>query len=187
MLKKSFRFYNTKYDSPEWHHLKELHLDKQPFCTECQSTFDLQVDHIFEHKNDPELFWDENNLQTLCLRCHAHKSSLENIFTHSKQGYYLINLKNNNDIFLKIKSYESFFNNRKETIKRVLEEVPQNSNLSIGIQDLSLNDICYLIFALIWFYKAKPDKIKLDRNLNKNTLNTLSKWLHFKNLKFEIT
>lgn len=36
------------------------------------------ADHIKEHKGDPVLFWDEDNLQSLCKRHHdSDKQSFE--------------------------------------------------------------------------------------------------------------
>lgn len=38
----------------------------------------LVADHKQPHRGDPRLFWDKNNLQTLCKSCHdKHKQSLE--------------------------------------------------------------------------------------------------------------
>jgi 5-methylcytosine-specific restriction endonuclease McrA len=41
-------------------------------------TLSTVVDHIRPHKGDVALFWDSNNLQTLCTGCHnAGKQSIE--------------------------------------------------------------------------------------------------------------
>ena len=32
------------------------------------------VDHIVPHRGDPKLFWDPDNWQTLCKRCHDKKT-----------------------------------------------------------------------------------------------------------------
>lgn len=34
-----------------------------------------EVDHIKPHKRNPELFWNPDNLETLCRVCHARKTS----------------------------------------------------------------------------------------------------------------
>lgn len=47
---------------------------KQPFCQKCETTFNLQIDHIIEHQNNLQYFLDPNNLQTLCIRCHSQKT-----------------------------------------------------------------------------------------------------------------
>jgi 5-methylcytosine-specific restriction enzyme A len=35
------------------------------------------VDHIKAHKGDPALFWDEGNMQPLCLACNSRKAVAE--------------------------------------------------------------------------------------------------------------
>ena len=36
------------------------------------------VDHIKPHRGDAELFWDRDNLQSLCHSCHSkHKTNIE--------------------------------------------------------------------------------------------------------------
>jgi 5-methylcytosine-specific restriction protein A len=32
------------------------------------------VDHIRPHRNDPELFWNSENFQSLCVQCHSIKT-----------------------------------------------------------------------------------------------------------------
>lgn len=68
------------YNSVKWQKLRNKIIDKQPYCTICMKTWSLQVDHIIEFKNNPELFFDENNLQTLCINCHSIKSGIELLF-----------------------------------------------------------------------------------------------------------
>ena len=36
-----------------------------------------EVDHIIPHRGDPDLFWDEANLQALCKSCHSRKTMME--------------------------------------------------------------------------------------------------------------
>ncbi|MHA3795788.1 HNH endonuclease [Mycoplasma sp. VS31B] len=60
--------------SKEWNELREKHLTAHPFCSICQTTFRLQVDHIIEHGNDLSYFLNEKNLRTLCIRCHSRKT-----------------------------------------------------------------------------------------------------------------
>lgn len=35
------------------------------------------VDHITPHNGDPELFYDLDNLQSLCIECHSRKTATE--------------------------------------------------------------------------------------------------------------
>jgi 5-methylcytosine-specific restriction protein A len=51
------------------------------FCETClkngRHTPSEVVDHIIPHKGDPNLFWDVENWQGLCVVCHNIKSAKE--------------------------------------------------------------------------------------------------------------
>jgi 5-methylcytosine-specific restriction protein A len=68
------------YDSRRWRRLAELHRKIEPCCRMC----DLKgivtaveiVDHVTPHRGNMKLFY-ESELQSLCRRCHADKTNLE--------------------------------------------------------------------------------------------------------------
>ena len=64
------RLYSTK----AWHSLRAAQLREQPLCKYCMDTGKVQaaniVDHIQPHRGDEGLFYDPNNLQSLCKTCH---------------------------------------------------------------------------------------------------------------------
>jgi 5-methylcytosine-specific restriction protein A len=70
------RGYNHK-----WRKLRNVHLLNNPLCVEHlkqgQFVQATDVDHIIAHKGDLTLFYDENNLQSLCHSCHSRKTALE--------------------------------------------------------------------------------------------------------------
>ena len=72
-LTPSQRGYNYK-----WKKFREEYLKRNPFCVECIKKGKLTqakvVDHIIPHKGDERLFWDESNMQALCIRCHNKKT-----------------------------------------------------------------------------------------------------------------
>jgi 5-methylcytosine-specific restriction enzyme A len=51
-----------------------LFLVEHPTCVYCERMGKVQaasvVDHIIPHKGDSTLFWDRDNWQQLCKRCH---------------------------------------------------------------------------------------------------------------------
>ena len=55
--------------------------DVQPLCQECMKqgryTKATVVDHIIPHRGDEKLFWDQENWQGLCKRCHDQKTRCE--------------------------------------------------------------------------------------------------------------
>jgi len=68
------------YDS-RWRLARDGFLRENPLCEGCarngRSTLATVVDHIIPHRGDPVLFWDRNNWQPLCERCHNAKSARE--------------------------------------------------------------------------------------------------------------
>ena len=62
----------------KWRQARKLFLQKHPLCAECQKEGRLTpatvVDHIIPHRGDQKLFWDEQNWQPLCARCHDRKT-----------------------------------------------------------------------------------------------------------------
>lgn len=67
-----------KYKSKKWRSFRELYLAEHPLCEnfeECHN-FAEHVDHIKRiESEDDVLFYDENNLQALCKRCHSRKTA----------------------------------------------------------------------------------------------------------------
>lgn len=73
----------------QWDKARNGFLAKHPLCVECLKhgrttafTVDRngrawpnEVDHIVPHKGDQELFWEPENWQTLCKRCHSSKTA----------------------------------------------------------------------------------------------------------------
>jgi hypothetical protein len=59
--------------SPQWRHVQQDFLSKNPCCAVCKSTTRLNVHHKKPFHLHPELELDENNLITLCMskkECH---------------------------------------------------------------------------------------------------------------------
>ena len=65
------------YDA-KWRRARKRFLRSHPLCANCLSqgivTPATVVDHIVPHRGDRALFWDENNWQPLCKRCHDRKT-----------------------------------------------------------------------------------------------------------------
>ena len=60
------------YRSARWRRLRAAQLARAPFCP-C-GAHALTVDHIIPHMGREEFFFNEDNLQSLCWKCHARKS-----------------------------------------------------------------------------------------------------------------
>lgn len=61
-----------------WQKARKRFLLTHPLCVEClkegQYVRATDVDHILPHRGNQTLFWDENNWQALCHRCHSRKT-----------------------------------------------------------------------------------------------------------------
>lgn len=66
--------YHHLYDTAHWHRLRLAQLQREPLCAYCASlgytTAADTVDHIRPHRGDLALFYDADNLQSLCKPCH---------------------------------------------------------------------------------------------------------------------
>ncbi len=64
-----------------WQKARATYLDSHPVCVLCEAAGRIEpstvVDHIVPHKGDMELFWDDENWQPLCARCHNSKTVRE--------------------------------------------------------------------------------------------------------------
>lgn len=64
-----------------WQRARLMYLREHPLCVECLKSNVVcaasVVDHIEPHKGDMELFWDEDNWQSLCKRHHDKKTGKE--------------------------------------------------------------------------------------------------------------
>ena len=64
-----------------WQRARKQYLEAHPLCAECQKQGRYVkasvVDHIVPHRGDQKLFWNRNNWQALCKRCHDRKTMTE--------------------------------------------------------------------------------------------------------------
>ena len=69
------------YNTNRWKTLRKQFLREHPLCEECKKNGVVEaatvVDHIKPHQGDEELFWDQNNWQSLCKQCHDQKTAKE--------------------------------------------------------------------------------------------------------------
>lgn len=64
----------SKIYGRRWDNSRKTFLRNNPLCRYCQRIGQLTaatvVDHIVPHRGDMALFWDQDNWQPLCKRCH---------------------------------------------------------------------------------------------------------------------
>lgn len=67
--------YRKLYKTARWARMRATHLRDHPLCAFCwrawrRETLAEVLDHITPHKGDLTLFYDRDNVQSLCKRCH---------------------------------------------------------------------------------------------------------------------
>ena len=64
-----------------WAKASKGFLKRNPLCVRCLESEQVVrsevTDHIVPHKGDMTLFWDRDNWQALCKRCHDTKTATE--------------------------------------------------------------------------------------------------------------
>jgi 5-methylcytosine-specific restriction protein A len=70
------------YKTGRWQALRRAQLVKQPLCCFCEARGRIVAatvcDHVEPHRGDSTLFWNEDNLQSLCADCHnSDKARIE--------------------------------------------------------------------------------------------------------------
>lgn len=78
-LKYKIKFKNSHpfYSSIQWRLLRRQILSTSNKCQQCNSNYNLQVDHIKPRSKYPDLALDIKNLQVLCEQCNLKKSDIE--------------------------------------------------------------------------------------------------------------
>ena len=65
----------------QWSKARKRFLLDNPLCCRClelgYTKAATVVDHIIPHRGDMNLFWDDDNWQALCKRCHDKKTASE--------------------------------------------------------------------------------------------------------------
>jgi len=67
------------YNNNAWRKLRDEIIERDNYtCQLCGSTEGPMIaDHIKPHRGDNDLFWDKDNLITLCKNCHDYKTRQE--------------------------------------------------------------------------------------------------------------
>lgn len=71
-------------NDPRWKAARLLCLERDGYqCVQCSSEDQLQIDHIEDLATAPELAFEIDNLQTLCLPCHIEKGRQRLVLTRN--------------------------------------------------------------------------------------------------------
>ena len=69
------------YSTAAWKKMREAHLIKEPVCQFCLAVgrvngTDLIIDHVTPHRGNRKLFFNRENIQTLCRSCHDSRKRM---------------------------------------------------------------------------------------------------------------
>lgn len=73
------------YNSARWRQVSRDFLSRYPVCFICGMKATV-ADHITPHRGNLDLFYDMDNLQPLCWKCHSAKTLKENEYFKSTRG-----------------------------------------------------------------------------------------------------
>lgn len=170
---KNYRYTKNKmYQSSAWKKLREKHLCLEPYCVKCKSTLNLQVDHIFEHKNNLSAFLDSSNLQTLCLHCHSHKSSLEYFTSRLKRGNWTLNVIAKENI--KLQKYLALYDSNDEAIEKYVTNESFMKIINFKVLNLTKAQIRLALYHFYLRFETKPVIINIDDQLESSVKVLLS-------------
>ncbi len=78
-LKNDYNERQKFYHSKQWRDLRNYVLALEPFCVECKKrgiiTLAIDVDHIIDIQDRPQLALNADNCQSLCKKCHSKKTT----------------------------------------------------------------------------------------------------------------
>ena len=70
---------NARGYNHKWRKARLTYLRREPLCVQCKADGKVVaasvVDHIVPHRGDSKLFWNTDNWQALCQRCHNRKTA----------------------------------------------------------------------------------------------------------------
>lgn len=73
--------WQSMYQTSTWRAMRLAQLAKEPLCQECMKEHRLTpatvADHAVVHRGNPALFYDPDNLQSMCASCHSSKTDRE--------------------------------------------------------------------------------------------------------------
>lgn len=182
------------YQTKEWKNLREQKLNLNPFCEKCNATANLHIDHIWEHQNNKDLFFEINNLMTLCRTCHFAKTmkdkELSKFPTNENFNIFLMK-KNWNEVgYLKYVYKTDLKSILGHLIKKMENKsFPQSEyrTFEIPILDFTIYEFKTLIDMMIeryksnvgnWYVKSKSFNVSNQTNRSKPlALLEVKKWV----------
>lgn len=159
------------YYTNSWKKLRETKLAMNPLCEQCGASSlsagmetSLHIDHINDHKGDENLFYELDNLQTLCISCHS-KKSMEAIIMRNlkKDSSRVVNIfiDPENSNITKLRESLGYENETPEFIDTVIKS---NGNDKFVVESMKQAEIIARRYQLVNKVTPKFNKIIKGKN-----------------------
>lgn len=157
--------YATWYQRPEWKQLREVHLKNNWKCIQCESTIDLHVDHIIDFEGYEPLFLETKNLQTLCRKCHFHKTNIDNLAYCKPTGKWKLTVVEKDEEFPYTKEKEQFGINNviDRYVAKIVAEGLVKPSIEVNAKLWTPNELRLIFIRLAINAKSMPNSINGER------------------------
>lgn len=81
----------------KWQQYRLSYLRRYPICVKCGQEANV-VDHITDHRGNLELFWNSQNHQSMCTRCHNQKTYKTTFNPHKQKEIEKMTLDRDNKL-----------------------------------------------------------------------------------------
>lgn len=162
------------YNSSNWKNLRNRKLDINPICEVCDDFNFLEIDHIIDHSGNEKVFFDIENLRTLCKPHHSKKSlaiiRIKKFETTPYGAYFDCKNGFTNRNFIDFYKTDNKGNLLvdfvlKNGIKRLSQSDNLEVKLSYNIAFLKLKDLIDLFIKICFSIKGLPIEINIPNKI----------------------
>lgn len=149
------------YKTDEWKRLRNQHLNKQPLCSNCNKTRNLQIDHIIAFNGDKTLFREKLNLNTLCATCHFVKTAKDCQILKLPIGDYELEFysEQGGENFHLESSHFGWNSVLDRYVKTIIKDSHLTNKFRINYYYLGIKEIKYVIDKIAFTFKTRAKKI----------------------------
>lgn len=159
------------YNLSKWKRLREIKLNTNPVCEVCNSSFNLEIDHICDHNNNETLFFDIDNLQTLCHEHHSKKTLFDAQLKDKQISDNRLVINITDKVMPVINSYISFLHDYERVIDKYINRYFINNTIDFWFVNKQLT--YYFIRKIAYKSNKAIFLIKVNKNIDINWLISL--------------
>ncbi len=172
------------YDTKKWKDLRKRKLDDNPTCEVCNRWMNLEVDHICDHNNNEDLFFDIDNLQTLCHNDHSKKTLLDVQMKQKESNKEITHLYFDPIVDKDVDMYLSFLKDFESTVDKYISYYLKDNKIYFWSQNKRLT--YYFIRKLLFITNKNTIKLHVNDKLDKNYLQWIISLLSNLKVNYEV-